>query len=233
MWRKRPMSGGQQLGQVTRDTEELDTSVLSPRALTEQFRRLRRKQGNHIGYILASLFSPVRSVSSDCRQPVQCLPVMLSITYQETAWSPQSHSGEIWPLLISLALLARNLNKKNITTVHLWGLFPIQAIRLPDAEAIMGTAHNVCCHELQSTCSNIHFCICTMWIHNLSIHEQCIIELKAASKWKSAIWYVGTHHFGISCQMQCVNWSGAKAVYTLKGHWCVFAWSQQKSIFPL
>lgn len=81
VWRKEPVSylscRGEQLGQVTRDTEELNTNVLSTRALTEQFHMFKRKRCKHIRYILVSLFPLVCSLSSDWWLALWCFLVML------------------------------------------------------------------------------------------------------------------------------------------------------------
>lgn len=81
VWQKKPVSylscRWEQLGQVTRDTEELNTNVLSTRALTEQFHKFKRKRCKHIRYILVSLFPLVRSLSSDWWLALQCFLVML------------------------------------------------------------------------------------------------------------------------------------------------------------
>lgn len=148
-----------ELGQVTCDTEELNMSVLSTRDLNEQFHRSRRKTYS----LYFRLFNPTRSVQTDdtlCSVSLsRCsciyhLPGDLLLTRM-----PQ------WGKLGASHFISLGFGKKsewiNISTAHRCRLFPIQAVRLPDAKVIIYTANHVCYYGLQkthNTPSDINFC---------------------------------------------------------------------------
>lgn len=166
--------GRERLGQLTRDTEELNMSVLRTRALTKHFHRLRREWCKHIRYSLVSFFPLVRWLSSDWWRALQCLPVTLSMCLSPTRWftgDPNATVGKAGRFTFQWLcwLLQKKSEWINISTVHRWRLFPIQAIRLPGPKVIMDTAHLVCCQGLQSIYNthsrvlyDINFLISTM-----------------------------------------------------------------------